>query len=87
MTKNDATDVYFVLEFEGETTGPILAHDSTSCDSTQSEVQKISTSTSGERGGQSLYFDNMTESYVLYSLSGQLFDMSISDNLLFKLRS
>ncbi len=49
VTKADTNDVHFVLEFEGETTGPILAHDSASCDSTQSEVQKISTSTSGER--------------------------------------
>lgn len=43
-----ADDLFYVLSFGGEVTGPILAHPSGSCESTESEVQVISTATSGE---------------------------------------
>lgn len=49
---NDLLDVdnstYFVLSFGEEVTGPILANANGSCDSDASEIQVISTSTSGE---------------------------------------
>lgn len=43
---------YFGLSFGGEMTGPILANVDGSCEPSLSEVQVISTSTSGERNLQ-----------------------------------
>lgn len=43
---------FFVLSFGGEVTGPILANANGSCEPAVSEVQVISTSTSGEGRAQ-----------------------------------
>lgn len=50
MTKDtaDADDLFYVLSFGGEVTGRIPAHPSGTCESTEPEVQIISTATSGE---------------------------------------
>lgn len=47
-SSNPGNATYFVLSFGEEVTGPILANTNGSCEPALSEVQVISTSTSGE---------------------------------------
>lgn len=70
MTAANDTDspgnaTYFVLSFGGEVTGPILANANGSCEPAASEVQVISTSTSGE----STYDDLAVLCYILHNAS------------------